>query len=287
MDVSRSAPASVDIGESLDGGAWSGLQKAVAGLAALAILFDGFDNQLIGFAIPTLIKQWHLTRGDFPPVVACGIVGMAIGSFCAGAVGDRFGRRTAVIGCLALLGVATIAIGFAHGLIELAMLRLVSGFAVGGTLPTATTTTAEFTPARHRTMAVTATITCVPLGGMLAGLFAGSILPRFGWEGLFWFGGLPPIALSLVLAIALPESPRFLARRPARWPHLAALLGRMGRPTAPDTTLPTCPSSALKRAPASAPSSKPAAPATRWPCGGRAFSACWPSTAPSAGCRRC
>ena len=117
---------------------------------------------------------------------------------------------------------------------QIGALRLAAGFGIGGALPSATTTTAEFTPARHRTMAVTATITCVPLGGMVAGLFAGSILPTFGWRGLFWVGGLLPIALSLVLLLLAPESPRFMARVPVRWGELAALLRRMGRNAPPE-----------------------------------------------------
>ena len=227
--MTLAAPGAVDIGETLDGGPWSGLQTTVAALAALAVLLDGVDNQLIGFAIPVLIKQWHVTRGDFAAVVACGVIGMAIGSFCAGAVADRFGRRGAVIGCLLLLGLATCAIGFANDLLSLGVLRLLAGLGVGGALPIATTTTAEFTPARLRTVVVTATITCVPLGGMVAGLLAGAILPGLGWRALFWIGGLLPVALVAVLLVGLPESPRFLARRQPRWRELGALLGRMGR----------------------------------------------------------
>ena len=170
-----------------------------------------------------------MTRGDFVPVVASGLIGMATGSFFAGAIGDRFGRRSALFGCVLLLGVATSLIGFTNGLIELGLLRFVAGFGVGGALPTATTMASEFTPIRHRTMVVTATITCVPLGGMLAGFFAGWLLPSFGWRGLFWFGGIPSVVLGLVLVFALPESPRFLARHPTRRPELAALLARMGR----------------------------------------------------------
>lgn len=236
MDVSRVTPSPVDMGDLLDRGHWSGLQKGVAVMAALAVLLDGFDNQLIGFAIPTLIKEWHLTRGDFTPVVASGLIGMAVGSVFGGAIGDRIGRRTAVLGCLALLGAATCLIGFADHLAILGCLRFLAGLGVGGALPAATTTAAEFTPVRHRTMAVTATITCVPLGGMLAGLVAGQLLPTLGWRSLFWIGGLLPIGLSLVLLFLLPESPRFLARRPERWPELATLLNRMGRRTAPGGT---------------------------------------------------
>ena len=39
--------------------------------------------------------------------------------------------------------------------------------------------TAEFTPARRRTLAVTATIVCYPLGGMIAGLFASAVARHY------------------------------------------------------------------------------------------------------------
>src|SRR3954463_8850744 len=102
----------IDIGRILDDGPWTTLQKAVVILAALSIVADGFDGQLIGFAIPLIIKEWGVTRGDFAPVVASGLVGMAIGSACAGLLADRFGRRIGVICSVLLFSLATCAIGF-------------------------------------------------------------------------------------------------------------------------------------------------------------------------------
>src|SRR3954449_7597040 len=75
---------SVDIGYILDDGPWTTMQKLVVILAALSIVADGFDGQLIGFAIPLITKEWGVTRGDFAPVVASGLIGMGIGSACAG-----------------------------------------------------------------------------------------------------------------------------------------------------------------------------------------------------------
>lgn len=229
------AGATADIGRILDDGPWTRMQKGVVLLAALSIVMDGFDGQLIGFAIPVLIKEWHLTRGDFAPVVAAGLVGMGIGSACAGLLADRFGRRSAVVGSVFLFGAATCAIGFSPNLWAIAALRFIAGLGIGGALPSSTTMTAEFTPARHRTLAVTATICCVPLGGMLAGVFASYVLPGYGWRGLFVIGGLLAVGSGVVLAAGLPESPRFLVRRPGRWAELVRLLGRMARPTAAGT----------------------------------------------------
>jgi AAHS family 4-hydroxybenzoate transporter-like MFS transporter len=134
-----------------------------------------------------------------------------------------------------MFGAATCSIGFAPNAVTIAALRFAAGLGIGGALPSATTMTAEFTPARIRTLAVTATIVCYPFGGMIAGLFASVVLPTYGWRGLFWIGGTFPIALSALLYCTLPESPRFLARRVSRWPELCKLLSRMGRPTPGDT----------------------------------------------------
>lgn len=228
--------AAVDIGRILDDGPYTTMQKVVVFLAALSIVMDGFDGQLIGFAIPVLIKEWGITRGAFAPAVAAGLIGMGIGSACAGLFADRFGRRMAVIASVFVFGIATCCIGLSPDIYTIAALRFIAGLGIGGALPSSTTVTAEFTPARRRTLAVTATIVCVPLGGMLAGLFAGVVLPLYGWRGLFFIGGSFPIALGVVLLATLPESPRFLARRPARWPELSRLLNRMSRPTTSSAT---------------------------------------------------
>jgi len=62
-------------------------------MAALSIILDGFDGQLIGFAIPVIIKEWGIDRSAFAPAVAVGLVGMAVGSAFAGWMADRFGRK--------------------------------------------------------------------------------------------------------------------------------------------------------------------------------------------------
>src|SRR5439155_515868 len=86
----------------------------------------------------------------------------------------------------------------------------------------------EYVPRRQRPFAVTLTIVCIPLGGSLAGFFGGQILPGFGWRGLFLVGGILPLVMAGVLLKVLPESPRYLARLPERWPQLRTLLRRLG-----------------------------------------------------------
>ncbi|HXW05248.1 MAG TPA: MFS transporter [Vicinamibacterales bacterium] len=220
----------LDIGHLLDEGRWSRPQKFFVFLTALAIVFDGVDNQLLGAALPALMREWSLGRGAFAPALASGMIGMMIGGAIAGVVGDRVGRRLALIGSVLVFGVLTLAAAFVDSVAALGVLRFLAGLGLGGAMPNAAALASEFVPWRHRPFAVTLTIVCVPLGGTLAALLAGQVLPVLGWRMLFMVGGLLPLALAVLLWTALPESPRYLVRDRARWPELHRLLRRIGHP---------------------------------------------------------
>ena len=220
---------SIDIAPLLDEGRWTRYQQLLTALAALAILFDGFDIQILGFAIPSLMKEWGVARGVFGPILALGLGGMVAGSAVAGNLGDRYGRRPALIGCVLVFGAATLATAFVHSVAALAILRCVCGFGTGGALPNVGALVAEFAPLNRRALAVKLTIVCVPLGGMTGGLMASRVLPTFGWRALYEIGGSLPIFVAVLLWRAMPESPRFLAQHRGRWRELTELLTRLGR----------------------------------------------------------
>ena len=220
----------------LDEGSWGGAQKLFVLLTALTIVLDGIDNQLLAIAVPAMMRDWTLTRGAFAPVVASGMVGMMIGGAIAGLAGDRFGRRTAMIGSVIVFGVMTLAAAASDSVITLGLMRFVAGLGLGGAIPNAAALASEYVPRRHRPFAVTLTIVCVPLGATVAALLGGRILPVLGWRALFVIGGLLPLALAVLLWRALPESPRYLARKAERWPELAGILRRIGHDVPPGTS---------------------------------------------------
>jgi AAHS family 4-hydroxybenzoate transporter-like MFS transporter len=234
-EASRSVSA-VDVGPLLDRAGWSGHQKWLVFLTAVTIVFDGIDNQLLGVVIPTMMREWGLPRSAFAPIVSLGYAGMMIGGAIAGLTGDRFGRRTSLLASVALFGVMTVGAALADGLLALGALRFLAGLGLGGAIPNAAALAAEFVPIRRRPIAVTVTIVCVPLGATLAGLLGIRVLPVIGWRSLFVWGGVLPIAVAALLLKLLPESPRYLARHPRRWPELLTLLGRMGHALPPATS---------------------------------------------------
>ena len=218
----------IDLGAVLDEADWSFYQKLLVAATALTIILDGFDNQLLGGAVPSMMREWHLSRAAFSPVLTSGFVGMVFGGFFGGYLGDRMGRRVALLSSLLAFGLLTLLISFAGSLFTLGVLRLFAGLGLGGAMPNAAALSSEYVPRRHRPFAVTLTIVCIPLGGALAGFVGAQILPRFGWQTLFRVGGIIPLFLAIALFKVLPESPRFLARHKERWSELVALLRRLG-----------------------------------------------------------
>ncbi len=226
-----SPTAQLDVGRLLDEGNWGGYQRWLIFLTALTIVFDGIDNQLLGVAMPAIMQEWSAPRSAFAPVVSIGLAGMMIGGALAGLAGDRIGRRSALLLSMALFGVMTAAIAAAGTPAQLTVLRFLAGAGLGGAIPNATALAAEYVPRRHRPVAVTLTIVCVPLGATIAGLLGIRALPVMGWRALFVIAGVIPVLGAVALLRLLPESPRYLARHPRRWPELARTLARMGHPT--------------------------------------------------------
>ncbi len=232
----QSPTTELDVGRLLDEGDWGGYQRWLIFLTALTIVFDGIDNQLLGVAMPAIMQEWSAPRSAFAPVVSIGLAGMMIGGALAGLAGDRIGRRSALLLSMALFGVMTAASAAAGSPAHLTVLRFLAGAGLGGAIPNAAALAAEFVPRRHRPVAVTLTIVCVPLGATIAGLLGIRVLPVVGWRALFAIGGVIPVLGAVALLRLLPESPRYLARHPRRWPELARTLARMEHPTPAGTT---------------------------------------------------
>jgi MFS transporter, AAHS family, 4-hydroxybenzoate transporter len=236
ITATATAASPIDVGRALDERGWSGYQRLLVLLTASTIIFDGLDIQLLGVAVPAMMREWGVARSAFAPAFASGLVGMMIGGLGAGLVGDRVGRRAALIGCVTVFGLLTVASAAANGTASLSVLRFLTGLGLGGALPNAAALASEYVPRRHRAFAVTLTIVCVPLGGALAGVLGLRILPALGWRALYAVGGVIPLAAALLLLRLLPESPRFLARNPRRWPELARILRRTGQAVPPQAT---------------------------------------------------
>src|SRR5207247_6509919 len=187
----------VDVGSVIDEGQWSGYQKLLILGTALTIILDGIDNQLLGNAVPALMKDWSLPRGAFTTVLALGPLGMMIGGAIGGMLGDRVGRRTALLSSVLSFAVLTFAIATVNSVMMLGVFRFLSGLGLGGAMPNAAALASEYVPRRQRAFAVTLTIVCFPIGGTLAALMSALEMPMYGWRTLFVYCGILPLDLPI------------------------------------------------------------------------------------------
>jgi len=153
---------------------------------------------------------------------------MMFGGMLGGMLGDRVGRRTALLSSVVAFSVLTFAIATVNSVAVLTVLRFLAGLGLGGAMPNAAALASEYVPRRQRAFAVTLTIVCIPLGGTVAALMSAQVLPLYGWRTLFILGGIIPVVLAAVLFKVLPESPRYMASRPERWPELIRMLQKAG-----------------------------------------------------------
>ena len=185
-------------------------QRLVMFFCALIIIFDGFDVLAIAFAAPNLSEELNIPKSELGYVFSAGIFGMMLGALIMGPVGDKLGRRSAVILSVFTFGLCTLLTGFIDHYNDLVLLRFLTGLGLGGALPNAMALMTEYVSTRHRNIAIAVIFLGMPIGGISGGLVASEIIPVYGWESLFYVGGIMPLLLVPVLMFALPESPRFL-----------------------------------------------------------------------------
>lgn len=221
------AGRTIRVADVLDHGRFTGLPLVVATFTVLALVFDGFDIQAVGFVTPALLKEWGMTKAEFWAAPAAGLVGMALGGMLIGPLGDRVGRRRALIVSMVVVAIGSFASAYAGSYHELTFWRLLTGIGLGGSLPNAAALMVEFSPLARRHLSLSITIIGVPIGGVVGAEAASHLLPAFGWPSVFVAGAALPAALAIAMWIALPESPRYLVRHPEKRAELLRLMQRL------------------------------------------------------------
>jgi MFS transporter, AAHS family, 4-hydroxybenzoate transporter len=221
------SPSIVNVDVVLDTARISSVSLIVALCAGAILVLDGLDIQVIGMAAPDLVQDFGIQSEALAPALAAALVGMAIGASLVGAMGDRWGRRPALLLSTFLFGAATLLAATSRNVTELAVWRLITGIGLGGALPTATALLAEFTSQRARSQAIGVALVGVPLGGILGASLAADLVPEHGWRAIFIVGGVLPMLAASLMYFVMPESPRFLATRAHRPAALATLLNKI------------------------------------------------------------
>lgn len=216
-----------------------GARQIIILLLTFAItLADGADMQMLAFAAPAVIADWDVSKLAFTPALSAALFGMIVGVVAGGYLGDRFGRKRALLWSVVLMGGATVATGFATDLSEMTVLRFIGGIGFGGVTPTAYALGVEVMPHRSRTWISAVASLVNALGGLLGSAIALVVIPVHGWQGAFYVSGGLSLALGLLILWFTPESPSFLFARGKVARARAAFRHILGPDRVPEDVMP-------------------------------------------------
>jgi predicted MFS family arabinose efflux permease len=118
-----------------------------------------------------------------------------------GALADMFSKTRLIAVCMLILGIATIACGFATNFEMLMALRVLAGMTAGGIFPIALAVAGDRVPVAQRQVAIGKLLFAAMSGNLLGASGAGVIGDLVGWRGVFFATG----AIDLIaLAVAIP-----------------------------------------------------------------------------------
>ena len=210
---------SVNVVEVMDEAQIGRTHLQVLSVCTLVAILDGFDLQAIAFTGPVIAQDWKIEATALGVIFSAALAGMTCGAALTGLLGDYYGRKVAIGFSVAVFGSFTLATALADSYNQLLVYRFLTGVGVGGAIPSITTLTAEYAPARLRVKLIALMSIGIPLGGVFGGLLAAQMIPRWGWESVFYVGGILPLLLLLLVAKMLPESPHFLVAKGGEEAH--------------------------------------------------------------------
>jgi putative MFS transporter len=199
----------VNAGARLDRLPISSFHRRIMWLIGAGMFFDGFDIYLAGIVLGATVKSGFSTIEQNRDFVSVTFIGMMLGSFVTGFLGDRFGRRFTYQSNLAIFGFASIAAAFAPSMSVLILIQAAIGFGLGAENVVGYSTLTEFVPPQSRGKWLGFMTVFVVTGLPVAALLGTIVIPRLGWRAMFVLGGLGALVVWY-LRKKLPESPRWL-----------------------------------------------------------------------------
>ncbi len=227
------------------GSKYKGRAIALAVAAAVGGFLFGFDSSVINGAVDAVEGEFELSGVVTGFVVAVALLGSALGAWLGGRLSDRWGRtRVMVLGAV-LFFVSSVLSAFAFAAWDLALWRVVAGIGIGIASVIAPAYIAEIAPAALRgrlgslqQLAITLGIFAALLSDQLLATAAGGAAQDlwFGLDAWRWMFlvCVVPAAVYGILALRIPESPRYLVSLGRRDEARAVLADVLGDDEDPD-----------------------------------------------------
>ncbi|MGW4160888.1 sugar porter family MFS transporter [Streptomyces sp. NPDC004788] len=189
--------------------------------AAMGGFLFGYDSSVINGAVEAIRDRYDIGSAGLAQVIAIALIGCAIGAATAGRIADRIGRIKCMRISAVLFAVSAVGSALPFALWDLALWRIVGGFAIGMASVIGPAYIAEVAPAAYRGRLGSFQQAAIVIGIAISQLVNYGILQLADGEQRGQIGGLEawqwmlgvmvvPALLYGLLSFAIPESPRFL-----------------------------------------------------------------------------
>ena len=213
----------VNAGARLDRLPISSFHYRIFWLIGAGMFFDGYDLYVGAPVLGSTLQSHFSTLAQNGEFISRTFIGMTLGAFLAGFLGDRYGRRFTYQFNLAIFGLSSLAAACAPNIDALNWIRLVMGLGLGAEIVVGYSTMTEFVPpaSRGRWMAFMAFVVVagLPATAILGNLIipnlpatvtlGGLTVESFNWRPMFVIAGVGALVVWY-LRKRLPESPRWL-----------------------------------------------------------------------------
>jgi benzoate transport len=190
-------------------------QRGYAGRALLAAVLgyamDGFDLLILGFMLPVIAADLHLSSAQAGSLVTWTLIGAVAGGILFGMLSDYFGRVRMLTWTILIFAVFTGLCALAQGYADLLTYRTIAGLGLGGEFGIGMTLVAEAWPASQRARVSSYVGLGWQAGVLAAALLTPLLLPVIGWRGMFALG-LVPAAVSFIVRRRVEEPALFVER---------------------------------------------------------------------------
>ena len=205
---------------------WTAESRHVVIASFLGWMLDAFDFFLVVFVLRHLASDFRTSITAVTVGISLTLAMRPVGAFLFGRLGDRYGRRPALMASILLYSIMELATAFSPSLQAFIVLRALYGIAMGGEWGIGASLAFETVPIRSRGLVSGILQAGYPCGYLLAAVVFGLLFDRIGWRGMFVVGAAPAL-LVLYIFSKVPESRTWTAGRaqPAKRSLLQGLRG--------------------------------------------------------------
>ena len=182
-------------------------RRAVLAVMCLSLLIVVIDNTILNTALPTLARVLKASTTDLQWITDAYTLAFAALLIMAGALGDRFGRRRALIAGLAVFAAGSAWAAVSGDSSTLIAARAVMGIGAAFVMPATLSIITAVFPARERAGAIGAWSAIAGVGIVVGPTLGGLLLAHFYWGSVFWVN-VPLAAVALVaVSTVVPHLP--------------------------------------------------------------------------------